>query len=145
MVWACVLPVLKRVMPMKSLVGIVWRSARRLERDAAREERVVTFARWACRLTGWTRRGNCLERGLIAYRFLGEGHADPTLVIGVGRGGRGAITGHAWVLLDGTPAGESLESVSEYVPVFAFGPDGTLLRSSLESDSIERPSTSSPL
>jgi hypothetical protein len=126
--WACALPILKQILPIRPLVKLVWR-ARRLEPDPAREERVVTFARWACRLTRWKSGGNCLERGLIAYRFLLEGGAAPTLVIGMARGTGAEIIGHAWVLLNGTPAGESALSVREFVPALVFGPDGNLMRS----------------
>lgn len=133
MAWACALPVLKHIFPIRPLVTLVWR-APRLTPDQARDERVVTFARWACRLTRPRSGGNCLERGLIAYRFLLEGRAAPTLVIGMGRGQRAEIAGHAWVLVDGAPAGESAASVSQYVPMLAFGPDGALIRSPLATD-----------
>ena len=91
------------------------------------EVRIVTFARWAARLMRWKSGGNCLERGLIAYRYLGAAGASPTLVVGLGRGERGGIIGHAWVLLDGRPAGESESAIAEYTPVFSFAPDGSLL------------------
>jgi hypothetical protein len=128
MVWACVLPILKRVMPIRSLVRLAWRPPG-LERDPTRDARVVTFARWACRVIRPGSGGNCLERGLIAYRFLLEGRAEPTLVIGMRRHDANGVIGHAWVLLHGTPAGESPVLVKEYVPMFAFAPDGSLIRS----------------
>jgi hypothetical protein len=128
MTWACILPILKRLMPIRSLVRLIWRRPR-LQPDHARDERVVVFARWACRLLRPWSGGNCLERGLIAYRFLLEGHAEPTLVIGMRRDDAAAVIGHAWVLLHGTPAGESAALVDEYVPMFAFAPDGSLIRS----------------
>jgi hypothetical protein len=127
MTWACALPLLKRVMPIRSLVRLVWRNGR-LDRNRERDERVIVFARWACRLVRWREGGNCLERALIAYRFLLEGHAEPTLVIGVGRNDAAGVIGHAWVVLNGTPAGETATSISQYVPAFAFAPDGSLLR-----------------
>jgi hypothetical protein len=127
-VWAVVLPLLKRILPIRRLVKLVWREPR-LEPDLDREERVVTFARWACRLMRWKSGGNCLERALIAYRFLLEGGAAPTLVIGVGRATSAEIVGHAWVLLNGVPAGESEASVNAFVPALVFGPDGNLIRS----------------
>ena len=129
--WACVLPLLKRVMPIASLVRLVWRAPRLVSRDLAREEQAITFARWACRLVRWRGGGNCLERGLIAYRLLGEAHAAPTLVIGVGRDDRGEMRGHAWVVLDGMPAGEQPEMLSTYAPIVAFGPDASRLEASL--------------
>jgi hypothetical protein len=128
MAWACALPLLKRIMPIRSLARLVWRRPR-LAHDEARDELVVLIARWACRVTRPGSGGNCLERGLIAYRFLLEGRAAPTLVVGMRRAEPSQLMGHAWVLLHGVPAGESLASVGEYVPVFAFGPDGSLIRS----------------
>jgi hypothetical protein len=125
--WACVLPLLKRLLPIRPLVRLMWRDARRLP-DPAREERVVVFARWACRVIRWRDGGNCLERGLIAYRFLLEAGAEPTLVVGVGRDAAADVIGHAWVLLDGRPAGDSDSTIRGYVPVFAFGPNGALLK-----------------
>jgi hypothetical protein len=126
--WACVLPLLKRLMPIRSLVRLVCRHPR-LAPDPQRDERVVVFARWATRLTRWRSGGNCLERGLIAYRFLLEGGAEPTLVIGMNPDLGAGVLGHAWVLLNGVPAGESEATVRQYVPVFAFAPDGSLIRS----------------
>jgi hypothetical protein len=128
MTWACVLPILKRLMPIRSLVRLAWRRPR-LQPDHARDERVVLFARWACRVIRPGSGGNCLERGLIAYRFLLEGHAEPTLVIGMRKDDAAAVIGHAWVLLHGTPAGETAALVNDYVPMFAFAPDGSVIRS----------------
>src|SRR5689334_3451701 len=79
--WAVALPLLKHVLPIRSLVKLVWRRPR-LRHDHARDQRVVTFARWACKVTRPRAGGNCLERGLITYRFLLEGQAAPTLVVG---------------------------------------------------------------
>lgn len=136
MSWALILPVLKHTMAIQPLVNLAWRRPR-FSPDARRNEQVVTFARWACRMTRPRSGGNCLERGLIAYRFLLEGSASPTLVVGMGRGDADELVGHAWVLLDGLPAGESEASVSRYVQMFSFGPDGAMMRS---SDPAARPS-----
>ena len=129
MTWACVLPVLKRVMPIRSLVQLVWRDAR-LAPDADRDERVVVFARWACRLVRWRDGGNCLERGLIAYRFLLEGArgADTGDRHGTQRRGKrdrpcvGAVERQRRLENPRPPS-------RQYVPVFAFAPDGSLIRS----------------
>jgi hypothetical protein len=131
--WAAVLPIVKHAVSIRTLVPLMRRSASGpsgVARDAAREDQIVTLARWTCRLTRWSSGGNCLERGLITYRFLGAANAQPSLVVGIGRGERGEIRGHAWVLVDGKPAGESLASVSEFETVLTFGPDGEPLRTS---------------
>jgi hypothetical protein len=135
--WALVLPVLKHLVPIRSLARVMHVAPspsfnrhllnRSNPRDGVLEGRIVTFARWGARLIRWRSGGNCLERGLIAFRYLGAAGANPTLVVGLGPDDRGGMIGHAWVLLDGRPAGESEASVGIYTPVFAFASDGTLL------------------
>ena len=125
LLWALVLPGLKHVLSVRSLAAIMHRPPRTISRDALHEGRIVTFARWGARLARWKRGGNCLERGLIAYRYLCVAGARPTLVVGVGRDVQGVI-GHAWVLVDGRLVGEHQSSIQPYTPVFAFGPDGRL-------------------
>jgi len=124
--WALVLPVLKRVVPVKSLAAVMHRNAGTTARSAEREERIVTFSRWAARLVRWKSGGNCLERGLIAYRYLGHAGADPVLIVGLDQDGPGSLVGHAWVLVDGQAVGESPSALERYTPVFAFAADGTL-------------------
>ena len=123
--WALVLPGLKHVLSVRSLAAVMHRSPRTSSRDALHEGRIVTFARWGARVARWKSGGNCLERGLIAYRYLCAAGARPTLVVGVGRDVHG-VTGHAWVLVDGRLVGEHQSSIQPYTPVFAFGPDGRL-------------------
>lgn len=125
--WALVLPVLKHLVPVRSLAGIMHRAPHAAPRDPVLEARIVTFARWGARLVRWRAGGNCLERGLIAYRYLGAAGAQPTLVVGLSPKEGGGILGHAWVLVDGHPAGESVSALSIYTPVFAFAADGTLI------------------
>jgi hypothetical protein len=125
--WALVLPVLKQMVPVRSLAGVMHRAPGASPRDPALEERIVTFARWAARLVRWRDGGNCLERGLIAYRYLGAAGAQPTLVVGLCAKEGGGILGHAWVLLDGHAVGESPSALNSYTPVFAFAADGTLI------------------
>ena len=84
------------------------------------------FARWAARVRRWNSGGNCLERGLIAYRYLGAAGASPTLVVGMGHND-GDVIGHAWVLVDGRPAGETETSLANYTPVLTFAADGSLV------------------
>lgn len=125
--WAIVLPALKHLVPVRTLAASMHRPSVTSTRDRAREARIVTFARWAARITRPRAGGNCLERGLIAYRYLSAVGARPTLVVGIGRTDPGHVTGHAWVLVDDEPAGETAEAVGGYTPVFAFGPDGAFI------------------
>lgn len=117
---------MKRVVPVRSLAQLMHRTPHRRSRDPILEDQIITFARWGARLVRWDVGGNCLERGLIAYRYLGAAGAEPTLVVGLEREGGGTLTGHAWVVLDGRPAGEAPGALDRYTPVFAFGPDGAL-------------------
>ena len=126
--WACVLPSLKHLVPIKTLAPLVRRQPRQSTRNRVREDQIVTFARWVCRATRWSRDGNCLERGLIAYRFLSAANAAPTLVVGVARGeAGGGVRGHAWVVVDGQPMGERMSGLAAFAFVLAFGPGGDLL------------------
>lgn len=124
--WAVALPVLKHLVPVRRLAMTMRKAPDGSARDGAREQRIVTFARWAARVTRWRSGGNCLERGLIAYRYLCEAGAEPLLVVGVGRGEEGLV-GHAWVLVDGRPVGESPSTLAAYTPVFTFASSGELV------------------
>ena len=130
LVWALVLPGLKHVLSVRTLAAVMHRQPRTTPRDVSHERRIVLFARWGARVARWKDGGNCLERGLIAYRYLGAAGARPTLVVGVGRNDAG-VTGHAWVLVDGQLVGERQSSIESYTPVFAFDPDGRLDAESL--------------
>jgi hypothetical protein len=133
--WALVLPVVKHLVPVHSLARMMHLAPKPRRHQFTNSpfhqvrdvHRVATFARWAARLVRWRSGGNCLERGLIAYRYLGALGANATLVVGLAPSAGGGMIGHAWVLLDGRPSGESETAVQAYTPVFAFGADGLLL------------------
>lgn len=126
--WALAMPVLKRVVPIPRLVGVM-AAGRRSVRDERREERVAKAAWWASRVQLVRFPENCLERSLVAYRFLGRAGADPTLVLGVAKEG-GSVIGHAWILVDGAPVQDPAGRIEAYTPVMAFGPTGGLLADS---------------
>jgi hypothetical protein len=112
-----VLPLAKRVLPFERLARLMSCDAR--GRHTREQEPVMI--RLASRLTRFSG-SNCLERSLILYRFLGREGADPTLVLGMGRGASGRHLGHAWVLVNGAPVIDSPTELSSYEPVLAFGP-----------------------
>ena len=121
--WALLLRVLKYLVPLPSLVRMM-RGRGGSGREAPdRERQVITLARWACRLIAWSRGGNCLERGLVTYRYLSAIGSRPTLAVGVGRSVH-KVRGHAWVLLDGQPVNETAASLRDFETVITFGPDG---------------------
>ncbi len=125
--WAVVLPALKHVVPVGVLARIMWKGegdAKR--RDPVREAQVVRLAGWLSRGTNLTKRGACLQRSLLAYRYLSELGADPRLVLAVGKTD-GALRGHAWVIVDGHAVGERAEMPESFVPITSFGARGRIL------------------
>jgi Transglutaminase-like superfamily len=114
--WMLVLPLAKRVVPFERLARIMSSDSR--GKRVAGQERFVTLL--ACRLTRFSG-SNCLERSLLLYRYLARAGANPTLVLGVGRGNRKRQSGHAWVVSDGVPVVDSEAELQSYEPVLAFG------------------------
>jgi Transglutaminase-like superfamily len=131
--WSIALHVLKHAVPLPVLVRMI-----RLPpsgtyaglEDAERvHEQIATLARWACRATRWSRRGRCLEQGLVTYRYLSQLDADPYLMVGVrSEDGTRGSRGHAWVEAGGRVIGEDDESVAPFTRILAFDPNGDLLR-----------------
>jgi hypothetical protein len=116
--WMCVLPALKRTLPLERLVRLMWRFPRRTERDTERERRTIQIVARLSRASG----GNCLERSLILYRYLSRASADPRLVVGMAR--PDAYLGHVWVTVDGRPLLETPETLGSYTEVVSFGRGG---------------------
>jgi hypothetical protein len=103
------------------------------DRRSTREARIVSLSDRLCR--GRLREGSCLERSLLAYRFLSEAGAAPTLVVAV-RQGSDMLEWHAWVTRDRRPVQETDESLRGYLPVLIFGPHGALEWSSSTAESL---------
>jgi hypothetical protein len=120
--WSLLLPALKRTVPLPRLARLVWSRARR-QRDPGCEEKVALLARGIYRLRPLRSRDNCLERSLLAYRFLSMAGAQPRLFIGA-RKGDGGISGHAWVIIDGEPLFDARASLGDYVVLAEFGANG---------------------
>ena len=117
--WSLVLPALKHLVPLPRLVRLMARDARGVR--SSETERLIE--RVAGRIYRQRRPGTCLERSLLAFRYLSGTNADPRLVIGVRRNDRSVI-GHAWVLVDGSPLYEPVEALDSFAPVVAFSSDG---------------------
>ena len=120
--WSLALPVLKRLLPLPTLARLMSQgsgSTRQCSDDDNR--RIVRSAGRVYRLR---RRGSCLERSMVAYRYLSGAGADPQLVVGVRKEERDVI-GHAWVLVDGSPLYESSVALESFVPVVAFASEGS--------------------
>lgn len=120
--WAITLPVLKHAVPITRLARLM-SAGRARERDQARERRIVRAAWWASHVQARRFPDNCLERSLLAFRYLGRAGAMPTLVLGVARDA-GPVVGHAWVLVGGEPVADLATESDAYVPVASFTADG---------------------
>src|SRR5262249_36016492 len=77
--WRPALPLLKGRLALPKLAQLMWQAPAAPAR-AGRADRVADFVPRLYRLRG---DGICLERSLLAYRFLSEAGADPRLVVGV--------------------------------------------------------------
>jgi transglutaminase superfamily protein len=124
--WVALVRVAKYAVPLQALVKIVSPVPRSGSRNANREQRIALFADWASRVVRPRSDGNCLERSLVAYRYMIRAHANPRLVIGFRRGDSGML-GHAWVLVDGEPLSDSPASVAEYHVAMSFEPGGCVM------------------
>jgi hypothetical protein len=133
--WRLVLPLLKGRLPLTRLVRLMWRGERARPVTAAREARVAELARVVYRSEHVSRRGNCLERSLVLYRYLSAAGADPHLVVGI-RSGEAPVRGHAWVTVRGEPVEEPPQSLEGLTRVVSFRGDGSQPRSRNVSEAL---------
>lgn len=122
--WRVLIPVLKRVMPIARLVSVLRGTPRGTGSTRfPAPERIVELARLACRVRLLAPRDNCLDRSLIAYRYLIAAGECPALAIGVRRA-EAKVLGHAWITIGGRPLGEPHGSLDLFSEVSSFGPSG---------------------
>jgi Transglutaminase-like superfamily len=121
--WALVLPLLKHAVSLPRLARLMWRRGSG-EAEQSEIDHVVRLSWAAARIRPLPGRDNCLERSLIAYRYLSALGARPQLVVAL-RSAREAPDGHVWVTIDGRPVGG--EDVSPFTPLFELGPHGEQL------------------
>jgi hypothetical protein len=92
----------------------MWRAPRGGTRDREQEQRTIHIVSRLSRTSG----GNCLERSLVLYRYLGWANADPDLVVGMARPDE--YLGHVWVTVDGQALLETPETLRGYTEVVRF-------------------------
>lgn len=118
--WRVALAVLKRNVPIATLVRFMASPAGRSTRDTRRIVELVD-------LTYAPRRdrdpGNCLDRSLVLYRFLSRSDPGTRLVLGV-RPGSPALEGHAWVIAGDRAIGEAPADGGSFVTLATFASDG---------------------
>lgn len=116
--WASILPALKHIMPLQSLVRLMWAKPVKSERPAEGKDSITVlvgliYGRF------YTER-NCLERSLLLYRYLSMNRVCPELLVGMEKVGD-EWRGHAWVLADGRPVGEPESELKKFTPLFTYG------------------------
>ena len=123
--WRLFLPGLKYMLPLPRLARLMSARTRRGGRRLERERRVVTLTASLYEPNGaLAADDDCLERSLLAYRYLAREGADPRLVIGMREASGQGERGHVWVTVDGRPVTDSREVVDSFVPVVSFDAGG---------------------
>jgi hypothetical protein len=125
--WSLVLPIAKRTLPLPRLVGLMRSRGYAAQRDREREAAIASIVAWVFKTRPPGARDNCLERSLVAYRYLSRAGADPDLVVGIERGSGGAH-GHVWVTVEGRAVHDSPAVLATFEPILAFSSDGMLIR-----------------
>ena len=133
--WRLVLPLMKRRLSLPRLVRLMWRGDRARPVRPEREARIADLARVVYRSEHVSRRGNCLERSLVLYRYLSAAGADPQLVVGI-RSGEAAVRGHAWIAVRGDPVEEPPRSLEGLAQVVSFRGDGSRPQSGRISEAV---------
>ena len=126
--WRLALPLLKRRMPLPRLVAFMWEGDGVSGSSPERRLRVAELTTVVFRSDHRDRPGNCLDRSLVAYRYLSAAGAEPELLMGLRRGD-GLLKGHAWVTVDGAPVEESPEPLDQFARVVAFHGEGVVSQS----------------
>jgi hypothetical protein len=112
--WSYGLHALKHVVSFKTLLRIA------RPREAASIDK-VQIARVESLLGHMSTSGDCLERSLVAYRFMLRAGAHPTLFLGFEHAPP-RRSGHAWVTVEGEPLLETSEALERFAPVAVFEP-----------------------
>jgi hypothetical protein len=123
--WAPLLPILKFALPLPRLVRLLAAKPRRSDRDVEAERRIARLAAVVYRSRGVGVRDNCLERSLVAYRFLGRANAHPELVVGM-RTDEGGVIGHVWVTVDGKAVHDPPGRLAKMSQMMSFDAAGEL-------------------
>ena len=117
--WSLVLPLAKRVLPLSRLVHLMRPRTGTRTRHRNRQDAIASLAAWVFKTRPPGTRDNCLERGLVTFRYLSRAGAEPVLVIGMAKGSEG-VHGHVWVTVDGRPVHDSPEALAGFEPFLVF-------------------------
>lgn len=125
--WSLVLPPAKAVVSLPRLARLMQAEARTATRDPKREQTITALIAWVFKTRPPGTRDNCLERGLVTYRYLCRGGAHPQLIIGVARSGEN-VHGHVWVTIDGRPVHDTTAALERFQPILSFDSDGRMAK-----------------
>lgn len=117
--WAAALRILKRFVPLESLVRLMHRHPRQSPRSPAFERMLDDYLRRDGRFP-FRPPSNCLERSLGAYRLLCAANAAPDLVVGFRTSPVTHIEGHVWIMVDGQPFAERDAPTTTYTTALTF-------------------------
>jgi hypothetical protein len=118
--WRVALAVLKRTVPIETLVR--WMAAPGRS-PAGDSRRIVELVDWAYAPRRSHDLGNCLDRSLVLFRFLSRNEPGTRLVLGMRRGSS-ELEGHAWVIAGDRAFGETSGSADGFVTLATFAADG---------------------
>jgi hypothetical protein len=118
--WRVALAVLKRTVPIATLVRLMATPGGRSTQDT---RRIVELVDWLYAPRRDRDLGNCLDRSLVLYRFLSRNEPGTRLVLGMRRGSS-ALEGHAWVIAGDRAFGEIPASGGEFMTLATFAADG---------------------
>ncbi len=118
--WRLALAVLKRTVPISTLVRLMATPDRQSTRDT---RRIVELVDWLYAPRRDRDLGNCLDRSLVLYRFLSRNEPGTRLVLGMRRGSS-ELEGHAWVIAGDRAFGETPPSGDGFVALATFAADG---------------------
>jgi hypothetical protein len=124
--WALILPILKRIVPLRTLAKLVWSGRQMPVRNFEQEQKIATVIRWIYVFI-FSNEKSCVQRSLLLYRYLSLSHSDPRLYTGMRRD-QNNWKGHAWILVDGKPFGEFDSKIEDFKPLFSFGEHGVMTK-----------------
>ena len=126
--WRMLVTTLKHAVPIRRVVALAGNAPRGSAPGLPPQERIVELAALVCRPRLLRTSDNCLDRTLVAYRYLLAAGASPSVVIGLGRA-EDVVHGHAWLMLDGRALGEGHETLADFTELVRFAADGSIERS----------------
>jgi Transglutaminase-like superfamily len=118
--WRLALAVLKRTIPIATLVRLMATPGGHSSRDT---RRIVELVDWIYGPRRNRELGNCLDRSLVLYRFLSRSEPGTRLALGM-RHGSSELEGHAWVIAGNRAFGATPPSGDDFVTLATFAADG---------------------